>query len=309
MAINPYYQHLTFTNSNEQNLYNDLIIESIRNYGMDVYYIPRTNDKLDLLFGEDVLSKFESSHLIEMYFESVDGFAGDRNFLSKFGLEIRKQANFIVSKDRFSEEVQTEPDVPVRPREGDLIWMPLTRDLFEITFADHEAIFWQLGKVYVWRLLVEKFKYSSERINTGIDEIDTIGLDKALVEGPTMTLRLDAGGWAYTRPPVVTISGGGGSNATATATINGNGNVTGLVMTSQGSGYTSAPTVTITRAPAETTPVVLPADTTGHGAKATAILDNTLDTPDKLADNTRIQTGADAILDFNERDPFSGGRF
>ena len=300
MSVNPYYQHLTFNNGNEQNLYNDLIKESIRNYGMNVYYIPRTNEKLDLLFGEDVLSKFDSSYMMEMYFESVDGFAGDRNFLSKFGLEIRKQANFIVSKDRFSEEVQTDPFTPVRPKEGDLIWMPLTRDLFEITFADHEAIFWQLGKVYVWRLLVEKFKYSSERIETGIEEIDTIGLDKTLVEGPTMTLRLTAGGWGYTVAPTVNISGGGGSGATATATINLNGNVTGVTLTSQGSGYVSAPTVTITR---------IIADTTGHGAKAVAILDHTLDTPDKLADNTRIQTGSDSIITFTEKDPFSGGNY
>jgi hypothetical protein len=304
MSINPYYQHLTHTNSNEQGLYNDLIIEAIRNYGMDVYYIPRTNDKLDLLFGEDVLSKFESSYLIEMYFESVDGFAGDRNFLSKFGLEIRKQANFIVSRDRFIQEVQTDPGVPVRPREGDLIWMPLTRDLFEITFADHEAIFWQLGKVYVWRLLVEKFKYSSERISTGIDEIDNIGLDKTLVEGPTMTLRLISGGWGYTLPPIVEFEGGGGNGAAAITTIDGSGKVTGITLTSQGSGYTSAPIVKLVRAtPA---PPAQP-DTTGHGAKAIAILNNTLNTPDKLANNDLIQKNSDVILDFTEKDPFSGG--
>jgi hypothetical protein len=304
MSINPYYQHLTHTNSNEQGLYNDLIIEAIRNYGMDVYYIPRTNDKLDLLFGEDVLSKFESSYLIEMYFESVDGFAGDRNFLSKFGLEIRKQANFIVSRDRFIQEVQTDPGVPVRPREGDLIWMPLTRDLFEITFADHEAIFWQLGKVYVWRLLVEKFKYSSERISTGINEIDNIGLDKTLVEGPTMTLRLISGGWGYTLPPIVEFEGGGGNGAAATTTIDGSGKVTGITLTSQGSGYTSAPIVKLVRATPD--PPAQP-DTTGHGAKAIAILNNTLNTPDKLANNDLIQKNSDVILDFTEKDPFSGG--
>lgn len=306
MPTNPYYQHLTHTNTNEQNLYNDLLIESIRNYGMDIVYIPRSTEKLDLLFGEDVLSKFERSYDIEMYFESVDGFSGDRNFLSKFGLEIRKQANFIVSKDRFTQEVQDDPYTPVRPNEGDLIYMPLTGDLFEITFADHEAIFWQLGKVYVWRLLVEKFRYSSERIETGIEEIDTIALDRTLVSGPGFTIRLLSGGWAYTRPPVVTISGGGGSGATATSTIDGSGTVTGITITSQGTGYTSAPIVTITRAPEE---LPLLADTTGHGAKAVAVLNDSLANQKVLADNTRIQSGADAILDFNERDPFSGGRF
>lgn len=299
MPTNPYLNHLGFTNTNEQLLYNNLIQEAIRNYGMDVIYIPKTISKLDLLFGEDVLKKFEKYYPIEMYFESVDGFSDDRNFLSKFGLEIRKQANFVVSVDRFSQEVQDDPSVAVRPNEGDLIYMPLTRDLFEIVFVDHEAIFWQLGKVFVWRILVEKFAYSSEEINTGIPDIDTIETNNTMVQGPIFTIQLESGGWGYTTAPTVVITGGGGSGASAIATINTNGNVISVSVSFNPLTfvpYTSPPTITFTGG-------------NGYGARARAILVDNNYGSKPGSNNTLIQNDADEILDFLERDPFSGGNY
>lgn len=184
MGINPYFGHNRLTHPGEQELVDDLIIEAIQIYGQEVYYLPRTAQKKDQIFGEDVLSSFDKAYLIEMYLDSVEGFDGERNFLSRFGLEIRKQANFTVSKRRFNEvlKLQGQGSIPppevdekeVRPKEGDLIWHPLTQDLWEIRHADHEVFFYQLGKVFVWRLSVEKFVYSNQPIDTGVDVIDAV---------------------------------------------------------------------------------------------------------------------------------------
>lgn len=297
MAVNPYYNHLGFQNTNEQGLVDDLIVESIQNYGMDVYYIPRTANKLDRIFGEDILKSFESSYLIEMYFDTPGGYNGS-SFAAKFGIQIGKDTSFVVSHRRFTEEVQTTPGVYVRPNEGDLIYMPLTGELWEIKWCNHEHIFYQLGKVYVWQLGVEKFQYSSEFIDTGISEIDTIELNETMLLGPSFTITLINGGYAYTLPPIVTISGGGGTGATATATITAN-KVTSVTLVTSGTGYTSTPTITFTNAVG---------DTTGHGAsaKATLLASNI----DELDDSSDIQTESDSIMDFTETDPFSmGGRY
>jgi len=193
----------------------DLVIESIKMYGVAVHYIPRTFVKLDRLFGEDVLSQFDKTYPIEMYFDSVSGFEGDRNFLSKFGLEIRKQANFVVAKRRFTQVVKydgawsiprnAQDDDPVRPMEGDLIYFPITNDLWEIRFVDHESVFYQLGNFYIWRLTVEKFVNSSETINTGVPEIDELGTRHANlandVRGPAAEFEpifINCGGVGFT---------------------------------------------------------------------------------------------------------------
>lgn len=298
MAVNRYLKHLSFGNVSEQNLVDDLIVESIKIHGMDVFYIPRTAQKMDDIFGEDILSRFQDKFEIEMYFQSVGGFDGG-NFLSKFGLEIRKQATFVVSKTRFNQILQTDANLEVRPKNGDLIFMPLTRDLFEIIGVTHESIFHQLGKVYVWALTVEKFAYSSEDINTGIPEIDTIDDLNSMVLGPSFEIEITNAGWAYTVAPTVTISGGGGSGATAISTINLSGQVTGVSIVTSGTGYVSAPTITFTNNVA---------DTTGHGASAIARL---ISATEPAYDNSEvIQEESDDVVDFSEKDPFSmGGKY
>jgi hypothetical protein len=180
--LNPYFN--VRGAKSEQRLLDDLIVESIKINGMKVYYVPRQFVALDTLFGEDPLSRFTKTFPIEMYFDNPTGFQGDRDLISKFGLELRDKANFIVSRRRFNQIVRygngtamsnTRPStVEIRPMEGDLIYLPLTSDLFEVRFADHESTFYQWGGLYVWRITVEKFAYSSETIQTGIKEIDRI---------------------------------------------------------------------------------------------------------------------------------------
>ena len=173
MARNSYFNQ--YSTSTEQNTLENLLIESIKIYGVDVYYIPRVTVAEDQLYDEDYLNEFQDGLDLEMYIKSVDGFEGSGDFLSKFGIQIEDQVTFSVAKTRFEDEVSgyTLADVP-RPREGDLIWFPMTKDLFEIKFVEHEELFYQLGKLYTYEIRCEKFQYSSETIDTGISEIDAI---------------------------------------------------------------------------------------------------------------------------------------
>jgi hypothetical protein len=174
-----YFNNYSYTG--EQNLIENLIIESIKIYGIEVFYMPRTLVKEDQLFGEDVLSKFEDAYPIEMYIKSVDGFQGDGDFLSKFGLEIRDEMVLTVARRRFGEEIEADATTPVnetngsgRPMEGDLIYFPLNGKIFEVKFVEHEAIFYQMGSLQTYDLTLELFEYSHEELNTGIADIDAI---------------------------------------------------------------------------------------------------------------------------------------
>lgn len=178
-TTNLYFNNFAFTQ--EQRLIEDLIIESIKIYGIEVKYMPRTLVAEDNLFGEDVLSAFNDAYNIEMYIKSVDGFQGDGDFLSKFGLEIRDEMVLTVSQRRFGEEIIVLEDSPfgqedtiVRPAEGDLLFFPLNGKIFEVKFVEHEAIFYQMGSLQTYDLTLELFEYSHERFDTGITEIDSI---------------------------------------------------------------------------------------------------------------------------------------
>ncbi|HIA11401.1 MAG TPA: hypothetical protein EYN69_04910 [Flavobacteriales bacterium] len=171
-----------YKNTSEQNLIHDLLIESIKFYGMDMYWLPRRSSATaDQLFGEDSLASFEQAFLLEMYIKNVEGFEGEGEFLSKFGLEIRDQAVFTVSIKRF-EQIDAHRVLPsgasttpfVRPREGDLIYFPLNGKLFEIKFVEHESIFYTAGTLPVYDLRCELFVYDNQTISTGIEEIDLI---------------------------------------------------------------------------------------------------------------------------------------
>lgn len=173
MALNPYFNFQTATN--EQDVVENLIIEAIKIFGMNLVYVPKTLVDFDKLYGEDAQRAFRQQFTIEAYFENADGFMGDKNFLNKFGLNIEKQAVFCVAKKRFDEEVPNT--AAVRPNEGDLIYLPITHDLMEISFVDHEEVFYQLGKIYVWKLTCEKFRFSHEEISTGNPAIDSIAAE------------------------------------------------------------------------------------------------------------------------------------
>lgn len=182
MAINPHFNQTT--DIQEQTLIEDLVVESIQIHGQDVYYIPRTSLNEDYLFGDDILPAFNSYHIIEMYIKTVDGFEGDGDIMSKFGLEIRDQVSLIVSKRRFTEEL-TDMEAP---RQGDLIYFPLSKGLFEVTFVEVENPFYQLGKLYTYDLTCELFDYSQETLNTGnltIDDIETDNVnDDSVINDP-----------------------------------------------------------------------------------------------------------------------------
>ena len=207
MALNPYFNHFAY--DRESDLIEDLIIESIKIYGHEVRYIPRIAVAMDPLFGEDPLSRFEIAVPVEMYIRDVEGFQGEGDFLSKFGVELHDQITFTLAKKRWPQiteerllsetsfNYQTEAantqsaantfsyDLEAgngnnysitssRPLEGDLIYFPLTNDIFKITFVEHEAIFYQTGQLQTYDISCEKWAYSGEQIRTGNNQIDII---------------------------------------------------------------------------------------------------------------------------------------
>lgn len=188
MALNPYFNNHDYKPT--QDLMEDLVEESIKINGINVYYIPRRFVDLDQIFGEDSSSFFKDAIQIEMYMDNYSGFAGEREIISKFGLEIRDTLSLVVSKRRFQKESAKFPvmsDRPVQisnPMEGDLIWYPFTKALFEIKFVDTKEVFFQFGKLYTYKLECELFKYSHESLDTGISDIDAIedNISKSVVE-------------------------------------------------------------------------------------------------------------------------------
>jgi hypothetical protein len=162
-----------FQASNEQGIIEDLIIESIKIYGQDMYYLPRRFSNLDPVFTEDASSFYDRAYPIELYIKSVDGFAGDGDFLSKFGLEIRDRVTFTMARRIFSDEVGSNEGT-TRPLEGDVIYFPLNKKLFQIMFVEHEAIFYQLGSLQTFDVTCELFEYSNETFSTGIPEVDIL---------------------------------------------------------------------------------------------------------------------------------------
>ena len=177
MPTNHYFQSGSGIGSPaEKRLYENLIIEGLRIYGHDCYYLPRTLVNQDLILGEDVLSKFDDSYLLEMYIETTEGFAGEQELVSKFGLEIRDDTTFMISKRRWQDQVDTPATLikEGRPNEGDLIYFPLMNSFFEIQFVEDQEPFFQLGNLPVYKLRTTRFEYSSERIDTGVADIDKL---------------------------------------------------------------------------------------------------------------------------------------
>ena len=155
----------------EQNLYEDLIVESLKIYGQDVYYIPRTLVNRDTILNEDPGSKFDDAYLMEAYIENVDGFEGSGDLYSKFGLEIRDEATFIISRKIWNHSVGLNEDTS-KPKEGDLLFLPMTNSFFEISYVEDDSPFFQLSNLPVYKLVCSLFEYSDEQIETGIEEID-----------------------------------------------------------------------------------------------------------------------------------------
>ena len=172
MPTNVYFDTGT---TSEQRLYEDLIIEQLKIYGQDVYYLPRKLANKDTIFGEDPASSFDDSYIIEMYVDNSDGYMGEQEIIKKFGLELRDDIRFTLSKSRWETLIKKNSDlVAERPQEGDLVYFPTTKAFFEIQFVEHEQPFYQQSALPVYKLSCTRFEYSSERIDTGIAEIDKV---------------------------------------------------------------------------------------------------------------------------------------
>jgi len=186
MATNVFFNHAVQT---EQNLIEDLIVESLRFYGHNCYYLPRKIVNEDSILGDAAESSFEDAYEIEMYIEGTEGFEGEGELYSKFGIETRDSASFILSRRSWERFVSLDANLAtgLRPNEGDLIYFPLSKSLFEIKFVEHENVFYQMGKLYTFKLSCDLFEYSSEDFNTSITELDT---DLDLASGPITTLTL-----------------------------------------------------------------------------------------------------------------------
>ena len=299
MTTNVYFTNGT---KSEQYLVEDLIIESLRMYGQQMYYIPRKLVSKDNILGEDRLSEFKNSFLIEMYFENIDSYAGQGAFIQKFGLMMEQSATLVVARRRWEQFIgrYNATIIPTRPNEGDLIYFPLTQSLFEIKFVQHQDPFYQLGKLYVYKLQIELFQYSSERIDTGISEIDAFETLKTFstnsTRNPTsrvLKINVTNSGSGYTSAPTVTFTSSSGFGAAATAVLGTGSNAAKVVainVTEDGQGYQTAPIVTI-------------AGGGGTGALATAVIDIDVDKVESYGDNNSFKEEATDII-FSESNLF-----
>ena len=259
----------------EQNLVQDLVDEQIKLFGSDVFYIPRVHLK-DKTLGEVIQSEFNQSYMIEMFLVNVEGFGAGAEFVSKFGLRITDEITFVVSRRRWEQSANPALSLAVdgRPNEGDLIYFPLTEDLYEVKYVERENPFFQLGKQYFYQLTAEIYEQGADKFDTGIDEIDdverqfsnitTLNLSLTTRQTATGTLEVDSSGaislatvtlagTGYNTPPNVTIgNAGNGSGGIITTSILDGGVVT-LTIVNGGSGYdvtnTNPPTITIDAPP------------------------------------------------------------
>jgi len=240
MALNPFFLHGT---SSEQRLVQDLINEQLRMYGVEVVYIPRKFVNRKTIIEEVTASKFDDNFAIEAYVNNFEGYSGQGDILTKFGVSLKDELAITISKERFEDFIapflegfdDSEITLSTRPREGDLIYFPLGERLFEVKFVEHESPFYQLGKNYVYELKCELFEYEDEIIDTSIEKIDTQVKD----DGYITTLKLIGIGRTATATAIIT-----GFAATTTT-----GYINQIFINNDGSGYTSVPTIGFSSSP------------------------------------------------------------
>tara|TARA_Y100000768_G_C23978803_1_gene684560 strand:- start:515 stop:2155 length:1641 start_codon:yes stop_codon:yes gene_type:complete len=234
MALNPFFLQ---GSQSEQRLVQDLINEQLKIYGVEVTYIPRKFVRKQTIIKEVQSSTFDDNFLLEAYVNTYEGYGGQGDIMTKFGVSLRDELTLTISKERFEDfispflEADDDYELSTRPREGDIIFFPLGQRLFEVKFVEHEQPFYQLGKNYVYQLKCELFEYEDEVFDTDIDEIDTQLEDLGYIS----TLQLI----------------GIGQTATATAQLNPStrGYIREIVLNDDGSGYISTPNVAISTAP------------------------------------------------------------
>ena len=290
MAVNPYFNKRTV--SSEQTLVQDLVDEAIQIHGIDMVYIPRTLVNEDELFGEDRLPKFENGKSIEMYIENFEGFEGEGEVMTQFGLEIKDNLDLTVARRRFLETFASE-NYPY-PREGDLIYFPSNSALFEIDFVEREYNFFSFGKTFAYQLKCSAFKYSGGDFDSGFDVIDGVtsaAMDKLFtittgsgtggefIDGERANLYTDAAGSVTSA--TIDIIEWDASTDVATARVVDGTTVGATAMVGQSSGAS-------------------------YGI-ATIGLTAEYFVPDVFEDNTELNVEANTFLDFTNTDPFSEG--
>ena len=270
----------------EQTFIENLIVESIEIYGQDIYYMPRTYVNRDTILGEVENSRFTQALQVRAYVNNVEGWEGQGELLSKFGVRIEDKTTFVFSREKFTSAVDDNAvlNVEGRPNEGDLIWFPATKHLFEIQFVEAERPFYQLGKGFVWECQCELFQYADEALDTGVAEID--GIEAAFANA--ITVNFAAGGTGdFTVGEVVA---GGTSNVTAEVKA-WNATDRQLQVYNRSGIFTIPETVT-----GQTS-----------GAAWTSASYNTLNnvnTADSIDTNFGFETADDDIIDFTEGNPF-----
>ena len=274
----------------EKRLYEDLVIEQLKVFGQDVFYMPRTLIAEDTVLGEDTLSKFDDAYMIEMYFENTDGFAGDKEIMNQFGLENREEATFVVSQRRFEDMIAPDDNIGTRPKEGDLIYFPLVSKVFEISFVDHDEPFYQIGNLPVYKLSVRTFEYSSEDLDTGIKEIDAI----------ETAYTLDSMGFQLALEQTTTFNQG--------ISLEDNSGLVGLFESGSVSGYPgSTSSDTIIGENEELNGAIIAENLADTGEPMYIIQEEYVVgdmSRDKTAQNELFDVLDDTILDFTESNPF-----
>tara|TARA_B100000282_G_scaffold77472_1_gene53584 strand:+ start:383 stop:1309 length:927 start_codon:yes stop_codon:yes gene_type:complete len=268
----------------EQKTIENLIVETIEIYGQDIYYVPRTIVNKDTVFGEDSDTKFESAKAIRAYVNNVEGWEGQGELLSKFGIRIEDKTTFIFSRDKFKEHVDdsTVLNVEGRPNEGDLIWFPTTKHLFQIMFVEAEKPFYQLGKGYVWECQCELFEYSDEEIDTGITDLDNI--ETAFANAITVGL----------------VAGGSGTFTAGETVTGGTSNVTAEVKSFDAATRTL---IVINRSGTFSVPETITGGTSS-ASWTTATYNTINNTNSEYDQNNDFETADNDIIDFTETNPF-----
>ena len=288
MATNKYFTN--YNSKYEQNLIEDLVVETIKIHGLDMYYLPRELNTQPNVFGDDPISSFRQHFVIEMFLETVDGFEGDGDFIGKFGLEIRDSATFVVSKKRFGQVATTL----TRPKEGDLLYFPLAKKFFEIKFVEHENPFYQLGKNYVYSLSVELFQYSEETINTQLDDIDDAVDEREFTQSFTVETPIGSGTFEE-NTTVFTFANGATSGSLASSDSRA------TVVSFANSILTVKDTIGLWKTTdSDTNRYVM--NENGLYAKITSSTDKTDDSD--FNDNKTIEDQINDFLDFSEINPF-----
>jgi hypothetical protein len=290
MATSVYFNN--YNSHGEQNLIEDLIVESIKIMGFDAFYLPIENpEDRDILYGEDPVKKFRSSFPLEMYLSDASGYEGQQDFFSKFGLEIRDVVKVILSRRSF--QIRVPQNTFTRPREGDLVYVPFlngTGELYEITFVEQAKDFHQLGRKapYFYELSLEKFKYSQEIINTGTYDIDKASTDSSY----TLHLNTGSGTGTYTIQEIVYQS---------LDSTYANANTVAYVQ----SWIPSSNTLSVTNIAGEFIDGLRLIGKTSN-AQYTLVSFDPLENPAHLEvyDNYYIANTANSIIDFSETNPF-----